>query len=98
MLQYAQCALPVSGEITVPPNGAHRQRSRLRWSDFSCLAQSYLLLNKSQQNVHGNILLSWFLSFIFVVFTRVRFVTLLRERLLELRKVAELVEALEAEE
>ncbi|KAL4799508.1 hypothetical protein BDV19DRAFT_355206 [Aspergillus venezuelensis] len=37
--------------VVVAPNGAQCHASNVTWRDFSCLAQSYLLLNRSQQNV-----------------------------------------------
>lgn len=43
------------GEVTDAPWGVHVQLSRFRWSVFSCRAQSYFVLNWSQQKVQQNL-------------------------------------------
>lgn len=80
----------------VPPKGVHRQPWRFKCNACSCLDQSYLLLNESQQKVQGNLLLS-VTDFHFGGAGRVCFVTLLRLVFLELR-FTELAEPAELEE
>lgn len=52
--QYTHLLSPefVAGCASLGPNGAHTHFSRERWSDFSCLVQSYFDLNVSVQKVH----------------------------------------------
>lgn len=81
--------------MEVPLVVAHLHTSRSRCRDFSCLRQSYLLLNESQQNVHwkGRKLGSIFFALDAVV--ALFLCRLLNELLRRLPDVAELADAVE---